>query len=199
MSRIWAGWVWAGQCGQGWAGVDKSGQVWADRAWASPLLSLRQCPNPQNLPLLTLSIKPTFPDSPFLAAPARHFFLPSFAHHACREPCCLPGLHQPLGIGPLIRHMHKSRCLLKRRAVLSAIIKWCVSAEEGAIKTVWEKEGKAREGASEDLTLQLGLKGRQKMARRTVPPRAGYPGRQKGLYSGSCGSDGGTKVEGSRA
>lgn len=54
-------------------------------------------------------------------------------------------LHQPLGIGLLIRHMNKSR-LLKRRAVLSAIIKWCVSAEVGAIKTVWEKEGKFQEG-----------------------------------------------------
>lgn len=75
-----------------------------------------------------------------------------------------------------MRHMNKSQRLLKRRAVLSAIIKWRVSAEEGAIKTVWEKEAKAREGVSEAATLQLGLKSRQ--TRRMVPPRAGCPGGQ---------------------
>lgn len=54
-------------------------------------------------------------------------------------------LNQPLGLGPLMRHMNKSQHLLKRRAVLSAIIKWCVNAEAGAIKSVWEKEGKVQE------------------------------------------------------
>ena len=106
---------------------------------------------------------PPLPPS-FPAARIRHPFLPSLARPACQDPRCTAGPpRQPLGIGPLIRHMNKSQRLLKRRAVLSAIIKWCVSAEEGAIKTVWE-EGKVREGASEALTLQLGLKGRQTMA-----------------------------------
>jgi len=124
-----------------WAGVGKRGLV-----KHGPLLSfpLGSASNPQDLPQLTLSIKLTCPDSLLPAAPTRHFLLPSFAHHACGEPCCLPGLHQPLGIGPLIRHMNKSRRLLKRRAALSALIKWHVSAEEGAIRTVWEKEAKAR-------------------------------------------------------
>lgn len=178
-----------------WAGVGKRGLV-----KHGPLLSFPSgsAPNPQDLPRLTLSIKLTCPNSLLPAAPTQRFLLPSFAHLACGESCCLPGLHQPLGIGPLIRHMNKSRRLLKRRAALSALIKWRVSAEEGAIKTVWEKEAKAQEGSSEALTLQLGLKGWQTMAGRTVPQRAGCLHRQKGLYFRSCWSDGRTEVAGSR-
>lgn len=178
-----------------WAGVGRCGLVKRGPPLFPPLGS---APNPQDLPWLTLSIKLTFPHALLAAAPTQHFFLPSFSHHACGEPCCLPGLHQPLGIGPLIRHMNKSRRLLKRRAALSALIKWRVSAEEGAIKTVWEKEAKAREGTSEALTLQLGLKGWQTMARRMVLRRASCLGRQKGPYFRSCGSDGQTEVVGSR-
>lgn len=52
--------------------------------------------------------------------------------------------------------------------MLSVIIKWCVSAEEGAIKTVWEKEGNAREGALR-LALQLDLRAGRQSRRRLHP------------------------------
>lgn len=85
------------------------------------------------------------PASPDLPSRARGASPPSpSTHRARREPRCPPGTpRQPPGIGPLIRPMNKSQRLVKRRAALSAVIKWCVSAEEGAIKTVWE-EGKVR-------------------------------------------------------
>lgn len=145
-------------------------------------------PHPQELLRLALSIKPP----PFLRLRSLQlvFRASSVLHSLTRPTGSLAApqtLHQSLGIGPLIRHMNKSQRLLKRRAVLSAIIKWCVSAEEGAIKTVWEKEGKVREGTSEALTLQLGLKGRQTIARRAVSWRAGCPGRQSRLCSGGPG------------
>ena len=175
--------------------MGRSGQARAGQAWPSPLLSLGQCPQPSR----------SASADPLHKAHLSRFFAPcsshsaslpaSFAHHACGEPCCLPGLHPPLGIGPLIRHMNKSRRLLKRRAALSALIKWRVSAEEGAIKTVWEKEAKACEGTSEALTLQLGLKGWQTMAGRTVPRRAGCLHRQKGLYFRSCRTDRGGGIQ----
>lgn len=100
-------------------------------------------PHPQELLQLALSIKPP----PFLRLCSLQLRASSVLHSLTRPAGSLvapQALHQPLGIGPLIRHMNKSQRLLKRRAVLSAIIKWCVSAEEGAIKTVWEKEGKVR-------------------------------------------------------
>lgn len=128
---------------------------------------------------------PTSPKPPSLQ-PALGF---SSFPHAPLQPVVSGAAHQPQGRGPLIRPMNKSQRLLKRRAVLSAIIKWRVSAEEGAIKTVWE-EGKVREGASEGLTLQLGLKGRQTMAWRAASSRASCPGRQSRLCSRSHGPDG---------
>ena len=55
-----------------WAGVGKHGLV-----KHGPLLSfpLGSAPSPQDLPQLTLSTKPTCPDSLPPAAPTRHLFL----------------------------------------------------------------------------------------------------------------------------
>lgn len=63
---------------------------------------------------------------------------------------------QPLGIEPLIRRMNKSPHLLKRRAVVSALIKWRVSAEEEQLKL----SGRRRAGSDgSSHSLQLGLVG----------------------------------------
>lgn len=128
--------------------LGRCGQVRADVGWLGMGLP---SPLPWVIPSSprSASIDPlykalTFPDSPLPAAP---FSISPFLLSLIKPVVSLlsfQALRQPLGIGPLIRHMNKSQRLLKRRAVLSAVIKWCVSAEQGAIKTVWEKEGKVQ-------------------------------------------------------
>lgn len=104
--------------------------------WAIPLPSRSRDLPPDPARWAPLPCPPSLQPHP--ASP------PSLSRPSLRAPRCAPGTPpQPLGIGPLIRRMNKSQRLLKRRAVLSAVIKWCVSAEEGAIKTVWE-EGRVR-------------------------------------------------------
>lgn len=163
-------------------GQTACGRTQGARGVGLPFLCPRPSPCPGDPLRMTSAQGPPRPT--LLPCSSRWASLPSLTH-SCGPPATL---HQPPGRGPLIRPMNKSQRLLKRRAALSAIIKWCVSAEEGAIKTVWE-EGKVREGASEALTLQLGVKGRQTMAWRAVSSRASCPGRQSRLCSRSHGPD----------
>ena len=170
-----------------WLGDGKwADSPWGDAgcgAWAPPPVS-RPPPCPGAPLPLTLRPRPHSARAP--ARSPRAAPLPPLTHPCCRgEPRCPPAP----GRGPLIRHMNKSQRLLKRRAVVSAVIKCRVSAEEGAIKSVWE-EGRVREGAAEGLTLQLGPEGRHAMGCGAASSKASCPAHRADCVLGAPGLGG---------
>lgn len=101
---------------------------------------------------------------------------------------------QPLGIEPLIRRMNKSPHLLKRRAVVSALIKWRVSAEEEQLKL----SGRRRAGSDgSSHSLQLGLVGPHTMARGAASRRqCSEPPCSWGCRAGVCQQAGHSSAKG---